>query len=229
MVKLDVPIPLFLATQPGGTTIDCDNEGGNPFATALIEFAERQDIPINDFQSFLVEETKTRSQSHQVPENIGPHLKIDWRLYGPEIPRKKSRLCMVLIVSDYANRTLNLHGAAWDELRISAMFAKNGFSVIQGVRSQRSDILLALDEFKTRSSNYDFSIIYVTGHGRQSGDMPYLLPCDYPFQKGYKEGILRDCGVSIDLIAKSCSARCLNLIFFAGCRSLSPGSSRTPS
>jgi hypothetical protein len=220
MTTLNVPLPLILATQAGGTTIDCDNEGGNPFASALIEYAGRQDIPVHDFQQFLEEETKARSHGYQIPEVFSPNFEIDWRLHGTEIPRVHSRLCMVLMVSDYANPTINLRGAAWDELRISAMFAKNGFSVIQGVKPQRSHILFALDEFKAKSTNYDYSIIYATGHGCQSGEVPYLLPCDYPFPKGYDDTILAAYGISVELIAKSCSARMLNLAFFAGCRSL---------
>ena len=211
--------PICYATKSGGTTIDRDLKGGNPFATALIDFSSSSQLSIVDFVQHLRERTAEISRGHQVPEWVGPELAVDWRLPHPQIGPKPRRVALVLVVSDYQYDPADLGGAAWDELRISAMLARNGFSVTQGVGSSRIEILRALQDFREVSCDSDFSIIYSTGHGCEAEGIVYLLPGDYPVEGGFKtEGLVRG-GVSVFMLAEACSACTLNLVFFAGCRS----------
>jgi len=212
--------PVCFATRSGGTTIDRDSEGGNPFATALIELSTSDDVDIADFPTRLRELTTKISNDHQSPEWVGAQPTVDWRLPQPRIEQRVRRVALVLIVSDYRYDSADLGGAAWDELRISAMLARNGFSVTQGVGSNRPDILQALQVFEEESRNSDFAIIYSTGHGREAENIVYLLPGDYPIEDGFRPAELARSGVSVSMLAQACSARTLNLVFFAGCRSV---------
>ena len=219
MPRFNFPIPVCFATQSGGTTLDRDQEGGNPFATALIRFSSLFDVKIDEFQDKLDELTVEISHNHQKPEWIGAELSQDWRIQKPKIGSKERRTALVLVVSDYTDSARGtLKGAAWDELRISAMLARHGFSVTQGVGSSRQAILCALDEFSKVSSNSDISIIYATGHGYEAGNNVYLIPGDYPMNNAFGAIELNQDAITISKIVSSCSAKNMNLVFFAGCR-----------
>ena len=212
-------VPVCFATQSGGTTIDCDSEGGNPFATALIELSSTLDVGIADFPKSLCELTAKLSQDRQTPEWVGGEPGVDWRISHPSIGPRNRRTALVLIVSDYgASGSASLDGAAWDELRVSAMLARNGFSVTQGVGPARGDLLAALDAFGEASRESDLAVIYSTGHGYESGGNVYLLPGDYPAGNGFTAEELTRSAIDIARLAEVCSARILNLVFFAGCR-----------
>jgi hypothetical protein len=212
-------VPVCFATQSGGTTIDRDSEGGNPFATALIGLSTSADVEIADFPSRLRELTSNISNGHQSPEWIGAQPVVDWRVPQPQIGQNCRRVALVLIVSDYRDDLADLGGAAWDGLRISAMLARNGFSVTQGVGPGRTEMLQAIQQFGEMSNDSDFAIIYSTGHGREAEGIVYLLPGDYPIADGFEPTELAKSGISVSMLADACSARTMNLVFFAGCRS----------
>jgi hypothetical protein len=60
-------VPVCFATRSGGTTIDRDAKGGNPFATALIELSASADVGILDFPERLRALTHEVSVGHQSP------------------------------------------------------------------------------------------------------------------------------------------------------------------
>ena len=127
----------------------------------------------------------------------------------------------MLIVSDYAGAGLTpLAGAAHDERRLSAMFAANGFSVVQGIAPSRAALLDALSQFRHLAGKHETAVIYATGHGVESNGSVYLLPGDYPLQEGCSAARLRAGAVSVERIAAACRGSRLNLVFFAGCRTL---------
>jgi uncharacterized caspase-like protein len=129
----------------------------------------------------------------------------------------------VLIVSDYGRTGLPpLAGAAHDERRVAAMFAANGFSVVQGVAPDRGALLAAIARFRRTALSHDVAVIYSTGHGVECDGRVYLLPGDYPLARGYSRTLLRTRAVPIDRIAAAGRASRFNALFFAGCRTLAP-------
>ena len=209
---------LVFATGSGGTTIDRDAFGGNPFATALIQLTGEPSIPLQKFPKRLRALTVRASQRHQVPEWTRWPERRRWS-FRLEPGSRERRCALVLIVSDYAQAGLApLGGAAHDERRVSSMFAENGFSVVQGVAGDRAALLAALAEFRRTSGKHEAAAIYSTGHGVESNGSVYLLPGDYPLKKGCSPARLRANAVSVDRIAAACRASALNLVFFAGCR-----------
>jgi hypothetical protein len=212
---------IVFATRSGGTTLDRDAFGGNPFATALIELSAADGVSLRQFPRRLRALTVKGSQGHQTPEWSSWPARGSWRFALPPGARNEQRCALVLIVSDYSRPGLPaLGGAAHDERRISAMFAANGFSVVQGVGSTRAAILRALSAFRRTARSHDVAVIYSTGHGIECDGKVYLVPGDYPFPKGYSPQRLRARAVPVDRIARAGRAARLNLVFFAGCRSL---------
>jgi Caspase domain len=210
---------LVLATRSGGTTIDRDAFGGNPFATALIQVAGEHSIPFRRFPGRLRTLTVQGSQRHQVPQWTRWPQGLRWSFRLEPGSRQERRCTLVLIVSDYTCAGLApLGGAAHDERRISAMFSANGFSVVQGVAPDRASLIEALAGFRL-ASGHDVAIIYATGHGIESNNgSVYLMPGDYPLKDGCSPARLRANAVPVAHIAAVCRASQLNLVFFAGCR-----------
>jgi hypothetical protein len=212
---------VMFATRAGGTTIDQDAFGGNPFATALINLSTQGRVSFQQFPRRLRTLTIQGSQRHQVPEWSNWPERLTWHFSLPPGSRKERRCALVLMVSDYSGLGLPpLAGAAHDERRISEMFATNGFTVVQGVAADRSSIVQALTGFRRAARSHDVAIIYSTGHGLECGGQVYLLPGNYRWSDGYSPSRLRAHAVPVARIAAACQARRLNIAFFAGCRTL---------
>lgn len=210
---------LVFATRPGGTTIDRDAFGGNPFATALIQLSDEDSIPLRRFPGRLRALTVRGSQGHQRPQWTRWPERLRWSFRHAPGSRQERRCALVLIVSNYEGAGLApLAGAAHDERRLSAMFAANGFSVVQGVAPSRAALLDALSQFGRVARRHDTAVIYSTGHGVESNGSVYLLPGNYPVKDGCSPARLRAHAVSVDRIAAACRGSALNLVFFAGCR-----------
>jgi hypothetical protein len=209
---------IHYATSSGGIAFDSGKEGGNPFASALIEVACEQGLGLQEMAVQLCERTTLKTRGDQVPEFVSSDNLPDWTLQGGAISRQERRDALVLMVSAYSAPLPSLPGAARDERRISAMLAQNGFSVTQGIGPARSALTQALASFKRRSQRADVCVIYSTGHGLELDGEVYLLPGDYPIDHGRGSQCLKRYAVGVSQIADSASACKLNLIFFAGCR-----------
>jgi len=214
------PLPTIVyATRPGGKTIDQDEFGGNPFATALLDVSERPNLPLRRLLPALRSLTLERSGRFQNPTwDLSPDA-TPWKFPFEPGSRNEARMALVLVVSDYsASQVPALEGAACDERRVSAMLAHHGFTVTQGITPTREKMLVALREFSRRSASSDVAVIYSTGHGVESGGNTYVLPGDYPIRLGCSAQLLRAHAIPVSKLAKSCRANAVNLAFFAGCR-----------
>jgi len=100
------------------------------------------------------------------------------------------------------------------------MFAAHGFTVVQGVAQTRASLLRALADFGRLTRRHDVAVVYSTGHGVERGEGVHLLPADYPLAAGCSAAQLRAKAVSVDRMTRACHASTLNLVFFAGCRTL---------
>jgi hypothetical protein len=212
---------MFFGTKSGGTTLDQDEFGGNPFATSLIELASRPEVTLRNLPARLSKLTSARTQGRQVPQCEVRPAAPGWRFTLDLGSRSERRAALVLIVSDYSRQGLQpLYGAATDERRISAMLASHGFTVAQGITPTREALSAALRSFSKQSRQFDVAVVYCTGHGVEIDSEVFLLPGDYPFSGGCSRGGLRANAISIARVASSSQGTKLNLVFFAGCRTL---------
>ena len=228
MIRRNCPAIVF-ATRSGGTTIDQDACGGNPFATALIQVASMERVSLQEFPVRLRALTVTGSEGHQVPQWTRWPARQSWSFQLPLGSRQESRYALLLVVSDYSDAGIApLVGAACDERRLSAMFAANGFSVAQGIAPCRAALLDALAGFSRQALKHDVALVYCTGHGMEVNGRVYLLPGDYPLDRGFSQAQLGTQAISVDRIAAACRASKLNFVFFAGCRTLPSQASANP-
>lgn len=113
-------VSIIYATSPGGTTLDEDACGGNPFATALIELSQRPALKLSHLLPALRKSTISSSAGHQVPTRARLLSNRNWTFPMTPGARAEKRIALVLIVSEYlilANP--RLPGAATDERRIA--------------------------------------------------------------------------------------------------------------
>lgn len=218
--QISVPRLICYATRSGGSTLDADDAGGNPFASALIEAACEPGLQLRNLPMRLHELTATKSDGHQFTEVFGHSKLQDWSFHDAIGERTERREALVLVVSDYSKCDSggSLNGAALDERRIAAMLAQCGFSVVQGVAPTRAALTQALASFGDRSKRSEIGVIYSTGHGLELDGEVYLVPGDYPDGAGYGSTLLKRHAVSVAEMTNAACASRQNLIFFAGCR-----------
>ena len=113
-------VSIIYATSPGGTTLDEDACGGNPFATALIELSQRPALKLSHLLPALRKSTISSSAGHQVPTRARLLSNRNWTFPMTPGTRAEKRIALVLIVSEYLILTNpRLPGAATDERRIA--------------------------------------------------------------------------------------------------------------
>lgn len=216
----ELPV-VYYATRSGGATLDTGGSGGNPFAAALIEVAD-EGVGLRDLSNRLREVTAAISRGLQQPECVGSPRRPAWRWERGSESSRESRMALVLVVSDYSASAwgpdASLPGAARDERRIAAMFAKHGFSVEQGVGTSRSELLHALGTFRRRSRDADVAALYCTGHGVELDGIVYLLPGDFPPPERLVAPRVRRYAIGVPRMTRATAATEQNLLFFAGCR-----------
>jgi hypothetical protein len=201
--------PVYLyASQPGRVTFDQDREGGNPFASALIELLARRSITFATFQTDLITLTRQKSRGLQDPDVVGGDRLATWRL-SPK-PQTEKRVALVLVFSEYSALRNSLPGAKRDMHRVAGALRKAGFDV-QAVsdpdQAMLGKIVRSFSELTTRS---DVAVLYTTGHGVEVNGAIYLLP-------GYSRSYL-DRAIELSMLASKLRARRVNLVFYGGCR-----------
>jgi hypothetical protein len=206
---------VYFAGQAGRVTIERDRNGGNPFASALIETLEIAGLDLRAFGSHLATANAKYSLGWQAAELPRKLPDLDWTF---DRRAGERRAALIIAVSDYSaagGNVLSLAGSRLDAKRLAASFEAAGFSVTTLLDTPRADLGAALDAFAETSATADVAMIYVTGHGIQRGRMPYLMLGDYP---GQSPDWLADHAVSLDRLSSLARARTLNLVFFSSCR-----------
>jgi Caspase domain len=207
------------ATRIGKKTIDQDWFGGNPFATALVEAAKRESMPLKNLLHGIKATTAATTAGLQVPvwELLPGHGR--WRLVNSVLNASESRRALILVVASYKSAQLDqLRGAALDEQRVGAALALNGFSVTYSAGKCRTGILMSLRSFSKRSKQADVGLIYCTGHGAHTSKGTMLLPHDYPTHRGYSNATLNRYAIPVEALRTASQAKSMNVVFFAGCR-----------
>ncbi len=206
----------FYASQSGQLTLDRDDSGGNPFASALIEALGQPPLSFVDFQGRLIEVTGRRSRGFQRPAVRLPiELAGNWPLFLNDDTEK--RVALVLVYSNYASTGMaSLPGAEHDMHRVAHALNKAGFEVSALLDPDAEGLVVSLQAFSARSKTAGVALIYATGHGVEWKSKIYLLPRDYPASEGTRG--LDDRAVNVAELGRRLRATRANLLFFGGCR-----------
>jgi hypothetical protein len=201
---------MFYAGQPGRLTQDRDRQGGNPFASALVEVLRQKPETLKDFTALLAASNARHSggwQQLQFPKTLP-----NWRLAG-----EGKRVALVLINADYSksNGVYSLPGAAFDAQRIPKALIDAGFDTTVVADANAETARKAMRAFSEKSTGADAALIYVGGHGIQHKRVVYWMMGDYPEQDAKW---LPTHAFSLDEIGKAARARSVNLVLYASCR-----------
>jgi hypothetical protein len=206
---------IFHASSSGKQTLDEGEGGGNPFATSLIEVLAQPRADLGDLPLALQRLTLQKSGGFQTPDVPAGVTRPEWAL----VPARSGerRIALVLVVSDYrSGGAPSLSGAKNDARRIATALQRAGFDTDIALDFDLVSMRQKLDDFASRSAQYDAAAIYVTGHGVEVARTVYLLPGSYPVD--LKNAALNDHAIRLTDIAGAPRARQVNLVFYGGCR-----------
>ena len=207
-----VPAPLiYYAGQAGRLTSDRDGQGGNPFASALVEVIAQKPLTLARFTERLAFENSIKSQGWQQMDypRVLPTPKV-------RLDRGDKRVALVLINSDYSKSdAYSLPGARFDAKRVPEALTAAGFATTLVLDVDAASGRKALEAFKALSENADLALVYIGGHGAQRSRDVYWLMGDFP---GQDAKWLDDYAITVSEIATSAKARELNLVLYASCR-----------
>ena len=216
--KAPGPRVQFWATRTGGKTFDATNDGGNPFATALIEATGDSALDLNGACVAVGQRTAALTGGQQIVETPGLARAPAWR-FRP-VGRER-RVALVIVFYDYtAPEWAPLPGARNDGARVARAFSDAGFQTRLVANASRATLARELADFARRSGHADVAAIYCTGHGMEWQGAQYVMPCDHRF---YPDGVTSLARAQKwDDIAVAARARKLNLTMWAGCREYPP-------
>ncbi len=202
---------IFYAGQAGRLTSDRDREGGNPFASALVEVIVQKPLTLARFTERMAIANSIKSQGWQMMDypRVLPSPKV-------RLDRGEKRVALVLINADYSQSdAYSLPGARFDAKRVPEALTAAGFATTLVLDANAETARGALEEFANTSEAADVSLIYIGGHGAQRSRDVYWLAGDFP---GQDPKWLDDYAVTVAEISRSARARDLNLVLYASCR-----------
>lgn len=202
---------IFYAGQAGRLTSDRDREGGNPFASALVEVIVQKPLTLARFTERMAIANSIKSQGWQMMDypRVLPSPKV-------RLDRGEKRVALVLINADYSQSdAYSLPGARFDAKRVPEALTAAGFATTLVLDANAASAREALEEFANASEAADVSLIYIGGHGAQRSRDVYWLAGDFP---GQDPKWLDDYAVTVAEISRSARARDLNLVLYASCR-----------
>lgn len=204
----------YYAGMPGRLTTDRDAEGGNPFASALVEALADEALTLRDFGTKLAAVTMDRSGGWQSPEVPRRVAEPDWS-FGDDAG--EDRVALVLVNADYSRSGVaSLPGAAFDAVRIPEALERAGFATRVVLDAAGDEVRAALDEFAARSAKADVAVVYLGGHGVQPGRDVYWIYGDYPDPES--RDALATHALKVSEAGRAARARLLNFVFYAACR-----------
>lgn len=206
------PVPLiYYAGQAGRLTSDRDGQGGNPFASALVDVLKLKPLTLKKFTERMAIANQVHSHGWQMMDypRVLPDTKV-------RLDKAERRIALVLINADYSQSdAYSLPGAKFDAKRVPEALTAAGFETTLVLDATAATARKALEEFSVLSENADASLIYIGGHGAQRSRSVYWLMGDFPDQDAKW---LSDHAITVEEIAGAAKARDLNLVLYASCR-----------
>jgi hypothetical protein len=209
------PAPVFIhAGAPGQLTQDRDARGGNPFASALVDVLQQDQLTLEQFCAQLsVGNARYSGGWHrmQMPRVLSkPETRID--------AAGGRGVALVLINADESRAAgiYSLPGAAVDARRVPEALEQAGFETRLVLDAGADAAREALAEFERVSAAADVALVYIGGHGVQKGRTVYAVMGDYPDPQSSRH--LATHALPLEAFGGAARARTLNLVLYASCR-----------
>lgn len=217
----DFPIPsearigTIYASQSGRATLDRGEDGGNPFASALVELLNRPSLTLAELIEQIATITLRESGGYQLPDISGIRGASNWTMKPNRFEKKN--VALVATFSQYTAGNVSwLPGAERDRVRVANALRAAGFKVVTIANPAKSDLDRLLRDLSTASKDSDAAFIYVTGHGFEDQGKVYLAPSNYHFN--HRERPVGHGAIYVGSLGKGLNAKRANLVFFGGCR-----------
>jgi hypothetical protein len=218
-----LPIPsearvgTIYASQSGRATLDRGEDGGNPFASALVELLNRPSLSLDELVGQITTITQQKSGGYQLPDISGIRGASNWAIKPSRSDSKK--VALVATFSQYTEENVSwLPGAERDRVRVTNALRAAEFKVVTIANPAMSDLNRLLHDFSTASKDSDVAFIYVTGHGFEDRGKVYLAPSSYHFK--HREKPVSDSAIYVGNLVSGLKAEHANLVFFGGCRTI---------
>lgn len=218
-----LPIPgearvgTIYASQSGRATLDRGEDGGNPFASALVELLNRPSLTLDEIVGQITTITQQKSGGYQLPDISGIRGASNWAIKPSRSDSKK--VALVATFSQYTEENVSwLPGAERDRVRVTNALRAAEFKVVTIANPAMSDLNRLLRDLSTASKDSDVAFIYVTGHGFEDQGKVYLAPSSYHFK--HREKPVSDSAIYVGNLVSGLKAKHANLVFFGGCRTI---------
>jgi hypothetical protein len=206
------PPLIYYGGAAGRLTMDRDDQGGNPLASALIDVLHRQPMTLAEFGPELAGATAHHAGGWQLVE--APRKLPDPKFVLAD--GQQTRVALVLINSRYtAPNVESLPGARFDAKRLPAALEAAGFHTTLLLDGDDDAVRQALKEFALSSAGADVALIFLGGHGVQHRRVVYWMLRDYP-ERDAKW--LPTHALQVSEVGQAARARSANLILYGGCR-----------
>jgi hypothetical protein len=212
-MSISAPPLIYYGGLPARLTMDRDNQGGNPLASALIDVLRKQPLTLAEFGPELAGATARHAGGWQLVEAPKKLPDPKWTLAADG---RQTRVALVLINSRYtAPNVQSLPGARFDARRLPAALEAAGFHTTLLLDADDDAVRQALKDFAINSASADASLIFLGGHGVQHRRVVYWMMRDYPERDARW---LPTHALSVAEIGAAARARSANLILYGGCR-----------
>lgn len=216
-IPSEARIGTIYASQSGRPTLDRGEDGGNPFASALVELLNRPSLTLAELVDQIATITQQKSGGYQLPDISGIRGASNWAIKPSKSDNKK--VALVATFSQYTAENVSwLPGAERDRVRVTNALRAAGFKVVTVANPTKSDFDRLLHDMSTASKDSDAAFIYVTGHGFEDQGRVYLAPSNYHFN--HRERPVGDSAIYVGNLGKGLKAKQANLVFFGGCRTI---------
>ena len=216
-ISSEARIGTIYASQSGRATLDRGEDGGNPFASALVELLNRPSLSLAELIDKITTITQQKSGGYQLPDISGIRGASNWKIKPNRFEKKN--VALVATFSQYTAGNVSwLPGAERDRVRVTNALRAAGFKVVTIANPAKSDLYRLLHDLSTASKDSDAAFIYVTGHGFEDQGKVYLAPSNYHFN--HRERPVSDGAIYVGNLGKGLKAKRANLVFFGGCRTI---------
>ncbi len=215
------------ASQSGQRTYDAAHDGGNPFASSLVELLYRPELRLGELVGQISRLTQQKSHRLQLPQVSGLVSNKDWAI-KPRQPQA-THVALVATFSRYrAGSARDLPGAELDRHRVAGALQAAGFQVVSIANPSTAELREQLNALASASTKAQVALIYVTGHGFEHQGKVYLAASEYrldqagkpdPGGKPVGEGAIL---LAVGALGRDLQAKQANLVFFGGCRVIVP-------